>query len=84
MPETTVTVTAEVGLHARPAARFTKAAASFPCAVAVLRDGQEADAKSMLSLLTLNVRQGDTITIRTAGAEEDAALAELERLVGEL
>jgi phosphocarrier protein len=84
MPETTVTVSAAVGLHARPAARFTKAAAGFPCQVTVVREDREADAKSMLALLTLDVRQGDTITIRTAGEREDDALAELERLVAEL
>lgn len=84
MPQAQVTVQAEVGLHARPAATLTKAAMAFPCEVTVVLDGREANAKSLLSLLGLDVRQGQTITIRTSGEREDEALAELRELVAAL
>jgi len=84
MPQTDVTVTSEVGLHARPAAALIKAAATYPCDVTIVAGDREANAKSMLSVLTLDVRCGQTITIRTAGEREAEALADLEALVTSL
>jgi phosphotransferase system HPr (HPr) family protein len=84
MPQTDVTVTSEVGLHARPAATLTKAAMAYPCDVTIVVGDREANAKSMLSVLTLDVRQGQRITIRTAGEREAEALAQLEELVTSL
>ena len=79
-----MTVTSEVGLHARPAAELIKAATAYPCDVTIVAGEREANAKSMLSVLTLDVRCGQTITIRTAGERETEALAELESLVTSL
>ena len=84
MPEQDVTVTNEVGLHARPAAEFAKKAASFSCEVKVIKDGEEANAKSILSVLKLDVREGDTITVRTEGDGGDEALAEIVSFVESL
>ena len=81
MPEATVTLRNASGLHARPAKVFAKAAASSPADVAVMKDGREVNAKSVLSVLTLDCHQGDEIVIRTGGEGSDEALAELVRLV---
>lgn len=81
MPQQTVKLTNEVGLHARPAAVFAKAAGKFSCDVNVEKEDDEANAKSILSVLKLDVRQGDTVTLKTSGADEDEALAELTKLV---
>lgn len=69
------------GLHARPAKVFAKAAASFPAQVVVTKDGREVNAKSVLSVLTLDCHQGDQIVIRAEGDGADRALSELVRLV---
>ncbi len=81
MPEATVTLPNPTGLHARPAKVFAKAAASHPSEVVVSKDGRDVNAKSVLSVLTLDCHQGDEIVIRTAGEGADEALAELVRLV---
>jgi len=84
LPERQVTLTNEVGLHARPAAVFSKAAARQDCDVTVTKADQSANAKSILAVLKLDVRKDDTITIRTEGDGADAALAELVKLIEEL
>ena len=84
MLERDVTLENEVGLHARPAAVFSKAATRFDSSVKVVKSGAEANAKSVLSVLQLDVQKGDTVTIRTEGQDEKEALAELVKLVEDL
>jgi phosphocarrier protein len=81
VPEATVSLRNPTGLHARPAKVFAKAAAASPAAVLVEKDGREVNAKSVLSVLTLDCHQGDEIVIRTSGDGADETLAELVALV---
>lgn len=81
MPETAVTLRNATGLHARPAKIFAKAAAAWPADIVVVKDGREVNAKSVLSVLTLDCHQGDEILIRTSGEDADAALSDLVALV---
>jgi len=77
-----LTITNKVGLHARPAALFVQTAARFKdTRVEVVKDGMVRDAKSILSVLTLGVGQGTTITVRAEGPQADAAVAALTDLV---
>ncbi|QSB05802.1 HPr family phosphocarrier protein [Natronoglycomyces albus] len=79
MAQREIKVALEVGLHARPAAQFVQLAAASDSEVTVAKAGGEAvNAKSMLSVLSLDVRHGDTITITTDDAE---ALGHIEELV---
>jgi phosphocarrier protein len=81
VPDATVVLRNATGLHARPAKIFARAAAAQPADVSVEKDGRRVNAKSVLSLLTLDCHQGDEITISTDGEGADAALAELVALV---
>ncbi len=81
MPEKTVALPNPTGLHARPAKVFARAAADVPATVTVVKDGNEADGASVLSVLTLDCHQGDEITIRVEGEDAEASLAELVALV---
>ena len=81
MPEITLTVHHKVGLHARPAARFVQAAKKFSCDIKVTHDEREANAKSILGVLTLGAERGSVITIRAEGEGASQALAALEALV---
>jgi len=84
MPATTLTIMNDVGLHARPAARFAKAAAAFTADVRLRRDGQEANAKSLLSVLTLGIASGDSFELVAEGEDADQALTALAQLVEDL
>jgi len=82
MPEVTLTVRHEVGLHARPAAQFVKTARQFEASdIKVIHGEGEADAKAFLDLLTLGINQGSQITIRAEGEGADEALAALKALI---
>jgi phosphotransferase system HPr (HPr) family protein len=81
MPEITLTVHHEVGLHARPAAEFVKTAKQFGSAIKVTHGEREANAKSILSVLTLGVDQGAVITLHAEGEDANQALEALQALV---
>lgn len=81
MPERTVVLPNPSGLHARPAKVFAKAAASSPGEVTVAKGDREVNAKSVLSVLTLDCHQGDEITIRTQGEDAEATLDQLSELI---
>ncbi len=84
MQVATITVTHDVGLHARPAATFVKAAKSFESTVTVTnlsRGSGPADAKSLVQIFKAAVAQGHEIRITTEGPDEDAALASLVGLI---
>ncbi len=81
MPEATVVLPNPSGLHARPAKVFARRAKEKACEVKVSKGDREADAKSVLSVLTLDVLHGDEIVIRTDGEDAEAALADLVDLV---
>ena len=81
MPEISLTVGHEVGLHARPAAQFAKTARQFGCDLTVAYGELQVNAKSILRVLTLGVFQGSEITIRAEGEDADQALTALEALI---
>lgn len=83
MPERRVTVAAAVGLHARPAALFVQTAGRASAEVSVAKgDGEPVNAKSILAVLSLDVRNGDEITVRAEGQGAGPILEELVRLAG--
>lgn len=82
MAERTVTVPAGIGLHARPAAIFVRAAARAPVDVTIGRPGGEpVNAKSILAVLSLDVRGGEEIVMHADGEPADEVLAALAQAV---
>lgn len=81
MPETTLTIRAAVGLHARPAALFVQTAKQFKSDLRVRHGAREANAKSILSVLGLGAGQGAVLALRAEGEDADLALAAMQELV---
>ena len=81
MPERTVTVTHTVGLHARPASVFVQTASKFASDISVSCEDRTANAKSILTVLTLGAHQGAEITIKAEGEDAQEALDSLVKLV---
>ncbi|GAB2990985.1 PTS-dependent dihydroxyacetone kinase phosphotransferase subunit DhaM [Amycolatopsis acidiphila] len=71
----------EVGLHARPAAVVARTLAGMEADVSVVLGDQEADAHSVLALMSLGARKGDRIEIRARGAQATQALEAVKGLV---
>jgi phosphocarrier protein len=76
-----VLVVNELGLHARAAARFVHVASRFASQVRVGRNARVMDGKSIMGILLLAAARGTTITISAEGADEQAAVDALVRLV---
>jgi PTS hybrid protein len=71
----------EVGLHARPAALLVRTIASLKADVTVYHNGQQADARSVLALMGLSARGGDTIKVVADGPDSAEALRRIGKLV---
>jgi phosphocarrier protein HPr len=77
MAEIRLLVVDPSGLHARPAAKFVKAASRFASRILIRENGREADAKSLIALLGLTIRPSSEITLSADGPDADEALAAL-------
>ncbi len=79
MAERRVKVTTEVGIQARPATVFVDTAAQSRAEVTIAKPGQgHHDAKSILQVLTMDVRSGDAIVLTS---DDEAVLDRLAALV---
>lgn len=82
MAQRTAVVGSSVGLHARPAALFVQAAARQPVRVKIAKPGGDpVDARSILSVLGLDARNGDQVVLTAEGEGDQAALDELAALL---
>ncbi len=82
MPIRTVAVASAVGLHARPASIFARAAATQPAEVTIAADGGEpVDASSVLMVMSLGIGHGDVVTLEAEGPDADASLDALAAIL---
>lgn len=81
MIETTVIVKDKVGLHARPAALLVQATSKFKSIITLEANGKKAVGKSILQVITLGAKKGDSLLIRAEGDDEADAVTYLAKLV---
>lgn len=82
MATRTVSIASSVGLHARPAALFVQAASATGLDVEIGREGEEAvDATSILGVMALGAKHGETVVLTAEGDGADAALDSLVELL---
>lgn len=79
-----VTLPADVDLHARPAADFVRAAMVFAADVQVATGDREANAKSLLSVLALGAKGGTELRLTAVGDDAAAAVDALSERVATL
>src|SRR5260370_12497473 len=65
----TLIVTLRHGLHARPAALLAQRAKAFGAQASLSAHGRTANARSVVALMALGVRQGDELSIQASGAD---------------
>ena len=74
-----VDIASSVGLHARPAALFVQEATATGLPVTIAKQGGDpVDARSILAVMALGAKHGETVTL---AAEGDGAEAALDTLV---
>jgi phosphotransferase system HPr (HPr) family protein len=82
MLEDRITVVNRLGLHARAAAQLVRLAGSFESSIMLLHPGRDvsANAKSILSVLTLAASMGTVLHVTVDGVDEEGAMAEIASL----
>ena len=74
-----VVISHEAGLHARPAAVVAAAARQFTSDVRLVKGDREANARSLVSIMALEVGRGDSVTVVARGEDAQEAIAAITR-----
>jgi phosphocarrier protein len=77
----TVTISNQLGLHARASAKLSKLAGSFACEVFMSRNGRRVNAKSIMGVMMLAAGLGAEVELETDGADEVLAMQALRGLI---
>lgn len=72
-----------LGLHARAATKLVQLAARFPCEIEVARDGQRANAKSVMGVLLLCGAKGAVLEVWARGDKASEAVQAIGTLIAD-
>lgn len=71
----------KLGLHARPAAKLVGVSTQYESKIIFERNGDQADGKSLLSILTLACPRGSRMTIIAEGNDASEAIEALGKII---
>jgi phosphocarrier protein HPr len=80
LAETTITVTNELGLHARPSAQLVETVSRFESEVYITRDDLTINAKSIMGVMMLAAEKGAVLHFRASGNDAEAAIKAIESI----
>ena len=75
--EAIIAINESNGLHARPAAELAAMAKRYKSNITLTAGSKVANAKSVISLLTLGVKQGSEINLKIEGEDSEDAMHEV-------
>lgn len=81
MADITVVINNKYGIHARPAATLVKTAASYKSTVKLIFGEKTIDAKSILAVMSLGIKQGAQITFSADGEDSKDCLQAIKKLI---
>ncbi|HAG93376.1 MAG: phosphocarrier protein HPr [Pseudomonadales bacterium] len=79
--EKSITIINKLGLHARAASKLVGTASRYESQILLNRNGQQADAKSIMSILMLAASQGTELQVTVNGADAEEAWHNIETLI---
>lgn len=71
-------IQAAEGIHARPATALLKLSRNFTSAISLRKDGKTVKLNSMLNILAMATKGGDTLTVLIEGVDEEQAAIALD------
>lgn len=74
-----MTIQISNGLEARPVAMLVQVASQYESKIQVENGDRRVNAKSIMGMMTLGLNVGESITISAEGADEEAAIAGIEK-----
>lgn len=75
--EKKIIVGLKTGLQARKASQFVQLASTFDSEIKIIKDEKTIEAKSIMGIMSISIREGDDITLSVKGEEEQKALITL-------
>lgn len=75
------TLVNEHGLHARPAGLIVQTCSKFKSSIALIKNGQSFNCKSVLGIMKMGAAKGDQLTLEVTGEDEVEALAAMQALI---
>ena len=78
MKEFKYVITDKGGIHARPAGLLVKEAKKYESECTITKDGKTKKLTQLMMLMSLGVKQGETVTVTAEGADEDTAIEGLK------
>jgi phosphocarrier protein len=76
-----LTILNRLGLHARAAAKLAQAASEYEAEIRLVRNGEAADARSVLSLISLGCPYSTTVRLEAEGADAPRAIQALSDII---
>lgn len=77
----TVTIVNKLGLHARPSAALVTVATKYQSEVFLVKEGVRVNGKSIMGVMMLAAEQGSQLTVEIDGADEQAAVAAIVKVI---
>lgn len=65
----------EIGIHARPAGLLAKEAKNYESKITLNVNGKHAEATSLMAVMSLGVKHGQTVEVVVEGPDEETAFA---------
>lgn len=76
-------ITAETGIHARPATLLVNQAGQFESDIDLIYKGKKVNLKSIMGVMSLGIPKGAEIEITVDGVDEEQAMKSIEKLIEE-
>ncbi|MFA9558650.1 phosphocarrier protein HPr [Evansella sp. AB-rgal1] len=81
MAEKNYKITADTGIHARPATQLVNKAGQFESEITLEYKGKSVNLKSIMGVMSLGVAQGAEVTIKAEGPDADQAMAGIDEVM---
>ena len=72
------TIKDALGIHARPAGLLVKEVGKYQSKISLTKDGKTVDAARLMAVMSLGVKQGQTITVTAECDDEEAAASGIQ------
>ena len=83
MKEIRYVITDEIGFHARPAGLLVKTVTGFESNITIKKGRMESNAKSIIGIMALGIKNGEEVTFVIEGADEAEASETVENFLKE-
>jgi phosphocarrier protein len=75
------TVKNATGFHARPASKIVDIATKYKASVNFVKESDEYNCKSMMSILSMGAKKEDRLTLVVDGEDEETAIEEIMQTI---